>query len=189
MSSSNIVPERWQSFLTEIDAILTSPAELVLMGGFVVTPLYGSNRPTQNLDYCSLTPGSIEAKILPLAGLGTPLCRKFHLYLERVAVATIPDGYEERVRRIFPTVFRHLRLFALDPYDLALSKLERDSLKDQQDVIHLARVVPFDLDALRHRYEVEMRWQLGRPDREHLTFQSWIEMIQEDRRTLDTPAV
>jgi len=181
MPSSNVVPEPWRSFLAEIDATLTSSAELVLMGGFVVSLLYGLNRPTQGLDYCSLTPSSSEAQILALAGLGAPLCRKFHLYLERVAVATIPDGYEERVEPIFASAFSQLRLFALDPYDLALSKLERDSLKDQQDLIYLARTVPFDLDLLRHRYEMEMRWQLGRPEREDFTFQSWIEIIEQDR--------
>jgi len=37
---------------------------------------------------------------------------------------------------------------ALDPHDLALSKLERNSQKDRDDVRFLARSIPFDLDIL-----------------------------------------
>jgi hypothetical protein len=183
MSSNSDVPQPWRDFLMEIDAALSAPVEMVLMGGFAVSQLYGLNRPTQDIDYCTLTPRSSEAEILALAGLGAPLCRKFHLYLERVSVSTMPDSYEERVKPVFPGVFRNLNLFALDPYDLALSKLERDSLKDQQDLLHLARTVPFDLDVLRQRYEFEMQWQLGRPERENFTFESWIAIIQEDRES------
>lgn len=70
---------------------------------------------------------------------------------------------------------------AVDPYDLALSKLERDSQKDRDDVLFLARTVPFDLQTLQDRFAKEMRWQLGVPTREKLTMKLWIEMIEEDR--------
>jgi uncharacterized nucleotidyltransferase DUF6036 len=52
-------------------------------------------------------------------------------------VATVPDIYEERLTEIAPGSFKHLRLFALDPYDLALSKLERNTQRDKDDVRHL----------------------------------------------------
>jgi hypothetical protein len=78
-------------------------------------------------------------------------------------------------------VFRHLRLFALDPYDLALSKLERNIERDRDDVKHLAKIIPFDLDVLKDRYQKELRWQLGNPEREGLTLQLWIDAIEEDR--------
>ena len=68
------------------------------------------------------------------------------------------------------------------PYDLALSKLERNIQRDRDDVRHLARSVPLDLEVLKERYEKELRWQLGNPEREDLTLKLWIEMIEEDRR-------
>jgi hypothetical protein len=68
---------------------------------------------------------------------------------------------------------------ALDPYDIALSKLERNNQKDRDDVRFLARTVPLDLSLLEERYRTELRWQLGRPDREDLTMQLWIEMLIE----------
>jgi hypothetical protein len=62
---------------------------------------------------------------------------------------------------IFSGTFQHLRLLALDPYDLALSKLERNIQRDRDDVLHLARTVPLDLEVLKDRYQKELRWQLG----------------------------
>jgi len=70
---------------------------------------------------------------------------------------------------------------ALDPYDLALSKLERNSQKDRDDVRFLARSIPFDLNILQERYTTELRWQLGVPKREDLTMQLWLDAIREDR--------
>ena len=82
---------------------------------------------------------------------------------------------------MFQGTFQHLRLMALDPYDLALTKLERNIERDRNDVRYLARTIPFELDLLRERYESEMRPYLGNPKREDLTLQLWIEAIEEDR--------
>lgn len=73
-------------------------------------------------------------------------------------------------------------MFALDPYDLALSKLERNIERDRADVRFLARTIPLDLNVLQERYKKELRWQLGNPEREDLTLKLWIEAIQEDRK-------
>jgi len=113
---------------------------------------------------------------------GGPLHKKYKIYLDRVGAAKVPENYEERLTEIFPKVFRHLRLFALDPYDLALSKLERNIERDRDDVKHLAKIIPFDLDALKDRYQKELRWQLGNPERKDLTLRLWIEAIEEERK-------
>jgi hypothetical protein len=70
---------------------------------------------------------------------------------------------------------------ALDPYDLALTKLERNIERDRSDVRYLARTVPFDSEILRETYTTELRPYLGHPAREDLTLQFWIEDIEEDR--------
>ena len=72
-------------------------------------------------------------------------------------------------------------MFALDPYDLALSKLERNAQRDRDDVRHLARTLPFDTAILKDRYQKELRPYLGNPKREDLTLQLWIEAIAEER--------
>lgn len=98
-----------------------------------------------------------------------------------MGIAPIPQDYEERLAEIYSGTFKHIQLFALDPYDLALSKIERNSQRDRDDVKHLARVVPFDLEVLRNRFEIELKPDLGNPDREARTLQLWIEAIEEER--------
>jgi hypothetical protein len=112
---------------------------------------------------------------------GSPLSKRYGIYLDRVGIAAIPEDYEDRLVEMFPDAYQHLRLMAVDPYDLALSKLERNGQKDRDDVRFLARSVPLDLDILKQRYKTELRWQLGVPEREDLTLKLWLEMIQEDR--------
>ena len=75
-----------------------------------------------------------------------------------------------------------LRLLALDPYDLALAKLERNIQRDRDDVKYLARNIPFDLDILKDRYQKELRRLLGNPRREDLTLKLWLDAIEEGRR-------
>lgn len=69
-----------------------------------------------------------------------------------------------------------LRLRALDPHDLALSKLARNSPIDREDVAQRARAIPLDPNLLRSRYQRELRpiviGDLSRHDR---TLEMWIE--------------
>jgi hypothetical protein len=111
-----------------------------------------------------------------------PLDKKHKIYLDPVGVARMcRKNYEDRLTEIFPKVFKHLRLLALDPYDLVLSKLERNIQRDRDDVTHLARTVPLDLEVPKERYQKELRWQLDNPEREDLTLRLWIEAIQEEQ--------
>jgi hypothetical protein len=179
MSSESLPPEPWRSFLRDLDEALQSPARLDCIGGFVVTQLYGLDRPTADVDVIELSPREASETLMEIALQGGLLHRKHRIYLDRVGVAAIPENYEERLIEMFPEAFRHLRLMALDPYDIALSKLERNSQKDRDDVRFLSRSIPFDLATLQQRYETELRWQLGRPDREDLTIKLWMEMLSE----------
>ena len=97
-------------------------------------------------------------------------------------MAKVPENYEERVLGLFPNAFKHREVVGLDPYDVALSKLERNTQRDPDDIKHLAKSVPFDLAVLKERYQKELRWRLGNPEREDLTLRLWIEAAEEERR-------
>ena len=99
--------------------------------------------------------------LISLAGEGSALHKKYKVYLQIVGVAPIPVNYEDRLTEMFAKTFKHLRLFALDPYDLALSKIERNTQRDRDDVKHLARAVPLDLGVLKDRYQKELRPDLA----------------------------
>jgi hypothetical protein len=172
-------PQPWSSFLDEIDGFVTRKTTFHLLGGFVVTILYGSPRTTSDLD--ALTVTRLEPELIEYAGQGSPLHTKHKIYLDPVGVAQLTENYGERLTEIYTGAYENLRLFVLDPYDIALTKIERNIGRDRDDVKHLARVVPFDLDVLRGRYYDELRVYLGNPEREDLTIKLWTEMIEEER--------
>jgi hypothetical protein len=175
------IPEPWYSFLSELDQHATEETRLDCMGGFVMTVLYGYSRETSDLDVLLVAPRAQLKRLLDLGARGGALHKKHKVYLDYVGVAQVPEDYEDRLTEMFPGTFKHLRICALDPYDLALSKLERNIQRDRDDVKHLARSIPLDLKILKERYEKELRPQLGIPEREDLTLKLWIEMIEEDR--------
>jgi hypothetical protein len=181
MAGSKQVPEPWRSFLAELDQRATEETRMDCMGGFVVTVLYGFSRETADLDVLLIAPREQAAPLLELGVQGGNLHKKYKVYLDYVGVAKVPENYEERLTEMFAGEFKRLRICALDPYDLALSKLERNIQRDRDDVKHLTRAIPLDLKILKERYEKELRWQLGNPEREDLTLKLWIEMIEEDR--------
>ncbi|HVZ18270.1 MAG TPA: DUF6036 family nucleotidyltransferase [Terriglobales bacterium] len=181
MPASKLPPEPWLSFLRELDNHAASEAQLHCMGGFVVSLLYGFSRPTADLDVLSVVPREARA-LLEIGARGSELHKKYRVYIDAVGIAHLPEDYEQRLVPMYPEAFRYLRLQALDPYDLALSKLERNIQRDRDDVKHLARTVPLDLEILKQRYEKELRWQMGNPEREDLTVKLWLEMIAEARQ-------
>ena len=184
MRGADGVSEPWNAFLKELDACATSTVWLECIGGFVVTMLYGMSRATGDLDVLEIAPRSMGTLFAEIAGEGGELHRKHGIYLDYVTVAQAPYDYKSPLREIFPGVFRHIRLMAADPYDLALTKLQRNIERDRGDVRFLARTVPLSLDILRDRYYSEQRPYLpGNLDSHDLTLQLWIEAIEEDRET------
>ena len=79
---------------------------------------------------------------------------------------------------MFPSAaWKHLNLFALDAIDLALSKLERNSDRDRDDVLRLARAGYLDRDVLKNRYLNELRpYSLTKLPWHDKTLELWLEM-------------
>ena len=172
------LPEPWQSFLCELDERIDTPTELHCLGGFVIRALYDVTRVTADVDVIQVR-GSEAAALVELAGTDSPLHRRYRVYLDVVTVATVPERYEDRLIDLFPDEFTCLRLKAFERHDLALAKLERNLDRDREDVKTLAVRGGLDPAVLRQRYEEELRPYLGRPEREDLTLQLWLEMIAE----------
>lgn len=176
-----IIPEPWKSFFAAIDDALAKETRLEILGGFVITVLYGAARTTADVDVVSVAPNTETRKLLETAGEGSRLHKKHLVYLDRVGIATLPENYADRLTEMFAGAFERLRLFALDPYDIALAKIERNIERDREDVKFLARAVGFDSRVLEERYFKELRPFLGIPQREDLTLRLWVEMIEEAR--------
>jgi hypothetical protein len=179
------IPEPWASFLSQVDDYLDEAVELHCFGGFVVTTLYGLARSTADVDVLPAINRSAAHRLITMAGKESELHQKSGIYLDVVTIAQVPEDYDQRLTEMFPGAFKHLRLLAFDPYDLALAKLERNVQRDRDDVKYLARIIPFDLDVLKDRYRTELRPLLGNPEREDLTLRLWVEAIEEERSQPD----
>jgi hypothetical protein len=139
---------------------------------------FGLSRTTADIDVLAAVPDRELANLQRLAGQGSDLQKRFKLYLQTVTVACYPEDYEQRLIRMWPHFkLAHLRLYALEPHDLALTKLERNSDVDRQDVLDLARADLLDPTTLRQRYAEEFRPNLASNAEKHdLTLDLWIEM-------------
>jgi len=123
----------------------------------VASLFYGLPRPTGDVDYIAAIPPYRIEELEQLAGRGSKLAAKYQVHLLHVTAATMPEDYQSRLKEMFPGRFKKLKILAADPYDLVLSKLERNSPKDQGDAEYLAKTVPLDPKILRDRYEKELR--------------------------------
>lgn len=170
----------WKQFLGELDALLgemllSEPIELHCIGGFAVVAACDLPRSTNDLDYVTLK-HICGPDLERLAGAGSALARKYKVHVHRAAVASLPLNCEGRLREIFTGRFRNIRLFVLDPYDLALSKLSRNSERDREDVKHIIRTQKLDPMILRQRYEEELRVNLiGPPEKHATTLKLWLD--------------
>src|SRR5262245_53549019 len=120
-------PEPWASFLRALDSRLSEPAQLHCIGGFVVTMQFGVSRTTADIDVLPTSSQEILSRVQQIAGFGSELHRQFKVYIQPVGVVTYPESYSSRLIRMWPRFkLEHVRLYALEPHDLALTKLERN---------------------------------------------------------------
>jgi hypothetical protein len=173
----------WDSFLSQVDAALEEPADLHCIGGFAVSQYYGFSRETADLDILAVCPHYLMQHLRAISGKDSPLFQQHRVYVDFVAVASYPENYESRLIRIFP-IWSHLRLWALEAHDLALTKLERSSDRDLRDVMNLASRGILKRETLQQRYDTEMRpYLIGRtPSWNDGTLAMWLESWPEEIR-------
>jgi hypothetical protein len=166
----------WRAFLQGVDRQLPHEISIHCLGGFVAALYYDLPRPTNDLDYVEVAPNDARDILQRVAGIDSPLARKHRVHVQHVAVASLPESYTERLIEITPRTLRRLRLLALEPHDLALSKLVRNNPIDRNDVAQLAKAVPLHAETLRTRYRAELRPIIvGDPERHDLILEMWIE--------------
>ncbi len=179
MPIPNGVPGPWNQFLRDLDAQLDEEVSLYCVGGFAMTLQYGLARQTSDIDVLEIAPLHQLGIVMAIAGQGSQLNKRHGLYIEHVAIMVLPENYHDRTVELFPRQYEKLRLFGLDPYDLALSKLERNSQIDRDDVKYLFRTIPLDPDVLERRYRSEQRPYLSNEGRHDLTLSLWRDMLIE----------
>ena len=98
--------EPWKSFFTEIDDYLHEELALHCLGGFVMTMLYGMDRPTADVDVLPLGVNSATESLMRLAGEGSALHKKCGVYLQVAEVSSevheVSSEIEDLVSRMRP---------------------------------------------------------------------------------------
>jgi hypothetical protein len=168
--------EPWQSFLTALDTQLDERADFHCIGGFVVSQYYGFGRETADLDVLSVVPRQSADRVLQLAGKGSSLHQVYRVYVDLVRVVDPPENYEVRLVHAFPR-WPKVKLWVLDPHDLALTKLDRSNERDIRDVIFMAQAGLINRDTLVARFEKELEpYITGRtPTWHRTTLNMWID--------------
>lgn len=173
--------EPWRSFFHDLDGSLSEPVELHCLGGFALVHAYGVARTTNDVDFISVIPHPLQAILIASGGKGSELHRRHKVYLDAVTVASFPADYESRLRPLFAGSWKAIQLYALEPHDLALAKLERNWERDREDVRTLATAGHLDPDVLTARYSQELRPYLTRETWHDQTLEMWLESCWPDR--------
>jgi hypothetical protein len=172
-------PSPWDGFLEELDGLLRDPVHVHCIGGFVLSLFYGLPRPTADIDYCAVLPYHCVDDLLRWAGPESTLAKKYKVHLQYFPTVSLPEDYATRLSEIYLGRYEKLHLYAPDPYDLILSKLERNSPKDRDDVAFLAGSLHLSGDSLRERYQKELRPYLANESRHDLTVELWLDVCFE----------
>jgi hypothetical protein len=174
------LPQPWSEFLVELDQSLSEPVELHCVGGFVLTAIFGIHRSTGDLDFLRVIPPSSWEELERLAGRESLLARKHKFCLHGVGgVSDWPEDYEERLVPL-DLGLKNLRLRILEPYDLLLSKLTRNSPKDREDVKAVAKKLGLSFAETYARFEKEMKPWLPRVEWHQNTLTKvWREYFRE----------
>jgi len=163
------LPSPWLEFLSAVDHALSSKVEVHCIGGFVLTLAYGARRTTGDVDYLTVAPSDAAAEIERLAGRQSKLAKTHKIFFHRaVGVTDLPENYDGRLVDL-ELGFDNLSLRVLEIYDLALSKLSRNSPKDREDVKFLAWSHNLSFAVLHERYANEMKPWIANDDRHELT--------------------
>ena len=165
----------WGPFLDDLNQRIAQPIELHCFGGFVLRVLYERPIETYDVDYVAVVPHQESATLEKIAGRGSELAKKHRVCLQFVTVAEVPENYELRLAEMCPGRFSKIRLLALDPHDIALSKLTRNYPIDRRDIAFLAGKGILKPDILEERYRLELRPNLANEERHDLTLKLWLE--------------
>lgn len=129
-----IAADQLNAFLTELGERYTLPATLVLLGGSALC-LLGSDRPTLDIDYVGddLHKDELQRTIEQVA-------QELHITVDAVPISQfvpMPTGADDR--RLLIDRFGDIDVYVLDPYTIALSKLDRGFDTDIEDIVFLIR--------------------------------------------------
>ncbi len=138
-----VTVEQLEELFSRIDARLKKKINLFIIGGASAILGYNVTKATNNVDI----DGDIDEELNSIFSEEAKKL-KMDLYLSsRGGVFFPPDGYRSRSKfKDFKK--NNLRVWYLDKYDLAISKIERGLEKDYEDIERIHAKSPLELDRI-----------------------------------------
>lgn len=131
-----------ENLFVRVDEKLSKKIDIYVIGGASAIVGYNVTKFTEDIDL----DGSVDEE---LAKIVREQSQKMglDLYLSSKGVFYPPDGYRGRMKgKDYPT--KKLRVYYLDQYDLAISKIDRGYQKDMDDIQAVHDRFPYDLNKL-----------------------------------------
>lgn len=146
MNSHSIDHANVQAFFVALGKDCLPNTEMILLGG-VALNLLGSQRATQDLDYVG---NDLPKEYSPFQHQAHHLAAQHGIELEAVPIeAFLPISAQAHERRRLIGQFGNLKVSILDPYTIALSKLDRGFESDLQDVAFLLGQTLIEAETLK----------------------------------------
>lgn len=156
-----------RAFFRAIDERLTPHADgqrldLYLLGRSALVWRYRVAFTTKDIDVVELG-APLERKAKELFGKGSAQAKELGLYLDLVpnGLPPLPGAFRTRCTEI-PGDWRILRLWVLDPHDLAATKMKSFRPQDRQDLRFLCDEGVLQVDRLRQSLEEAWRWSTAK---------------------------
>lgn len=149
---ATLTPDHIHAFLTELGSRYPKPGALTLLGGSALY-LLGSDRPTLDIDYVG-----DDLRKNELQQLIDQIADELHLIIDAVPIGQfvpVPDG--AALRQLLIGQFGQITAYVLDPYTIALSKLDRGLDTDIDDILFLIQHNLITIDQLEEMTNKALR--------------------------------
>ncbi len=134
---ATVTKEQLKTLFARIDTRLSEDTNIYIIGGAAAILGYNVTKETNDVDIDGVIPQEFEK-----AFDSEVKALKLDLHLSRVGVFSPPEGYRERAKfEDFPK--KKLRVWYLDQYDLAISKIDRGIEKDYEDIARIHEQNPY----------------------------------------------
>lgn len=163
-----------EQFLSAVDAALSQPARVVVIGGSAAALHYGVTRATHDIDTWDVVRADLAAaveKARQTTGLPVPVGTS--------GVADPPYEFESRLERVLPALSR-LEVYVPEKHDLVLMKTMRADEHDIHAMVEIHTNSPLDLETLVQRFKSEMSAAIGEPQRLRRNFLVVVERLFPD---------
>ena len=142
-------------FVRAMDRNLDGKAEVWIIGGAAAAIEHGALKRTSDIDVILAIGADIgSAAVAAVAETG------LIVHVSGVTVATMPDGFEARMRPARGLRLRNLTLMVPDKYDLVLSKIAADRPHDLDVVEEICNKHHLSFTTLKKRFEEEV-WNVS----------------------------